>query len=176
MGPASLGATWRRGPRGGPAGAESRWLPLSTQALVLTAHLLFRLLTRGAGSATSPQTRTGRAHHQPSAPTSPQTEVSLCLWSRTSCALRSIEAPRGLLTEWSSSVSIYNFRSENRNTLTVIRYCVLTQRRIFMENVSSETEAIRSSTVFLFFSTTSLQLGSSLITQVAQPRKPHLGL
>ena len=48
MGPASLGATWRRGPRGGPTGAESRWLPLSTQALVLTAHLLFQAADKGS--------------------------------------------------------------------------------------------------------------------------------
>ena len=48
MGPASLGAMWRRGPQGGPAGVESRWLPASTQALVLTAHPSFQATDKGS--------------------------------------------------------------------------------------------------------------------------------
>jgi len=48
MGPASLGALRPRGPQGGPAGAESRWLPASAQALVLTAHPSLQATDKGS--------------------------------------------------------------------------------------------------------------------------------
>lgn len=102
MGPCLTWGHVVQGPQGRPleeqrAGGCLR--PL--QALVLTAHLSFQAADKGSRKRYEPL-RQGQAgaHHQPSAPTSPQTEVSLCPWSHTSCALRSVEAPRGLLTNW----------------------------------------------------------------------------
>lgn len=77
LGPCGTGAPGR--PREQKAGVAAC---VHSGALVLTAHLSFQAADKGElESATSPQTRTGRAHHQPKRANLSPDRVSLCPWS-----------------------------------------------------------------------------------------------